>query len=58
MTTNSRSAAPIAKGDSETTNRKIWRAPRLIESKVWRKTEKYESNFGYEFHETSTTNAS
>ena len=58
MTTNSRSASPSAKSDSETTNRKCWRAPRLIESKVWRKTEKIESNFGYEYHESGTTTAS
>lgn len=45
-------------GDASSSMRKAWSAPRVIESKVSRKTEKVHSTFGYEYHETGTTAAS
>ena len=49
MTTDSRNSRDAAQGN---TGRKRWSRPELIHSKVARKTQKFESGFGYEYHET------
>jgi hypothetical protein len=49
MSTDSRNSREAVQGN---TDRKRWSRPELIHSKVARKTQKFESGIGYEYHET------